>query len=158
MGTFMEKLKGKGIVADNEPKEEEHPEPVNAPPEEVPIEDALQLPVDVYQTDEQICLFAQIAGINIDSLDVSISGDNDVVTITGKARRPEYLIGDDRAEGEYSLEECSWGEFYRQIILPEEIDPEEAEAKTKDGILILILPLKGSKKNSIRMHVERLDT
>ncbi|NBD74201.1 Hsp20 family protein [Patescibacteria group bacterium] len=161
MATFMEKLKGKGIVKDDQggspggEQGEQHAVAPNAAPSEVPVHNALQLPVDVFQTDNEVVVFAQIAGVDLKSLDVSIGGQNDVITISGSSVRPEDLIGN--AQGDFSLEECSWGDFYRQIILPEEIEPEEADAKEKDGVLVLTLPLKGHSKNAYRMNVVRVE-
>ncbi|MCK5357729.1 MAG: Hsp20 family protein, partial [Elusimicrobiales bacterium] len=53
---------------------------------------------------------------------------------------------------------CHWGPFYRQIILPQEVNVTEVEAKFKKGILILRLPLlrlqiNGKKK--IVVHAEK---
>ena len=154
----MEKLKGKGLVKKDAPASgEQAPKSPNAAPPEIPVHNALQLPVDVYQSDREIVIFAQITGVDLNSLDVSIGGENDVVTISGHSLRPDELVGGAEMQGEFSLEECSWGEFYRQIILPESIEPEEAEAKEKDGVLVLTLPLRGHSKNSFRMNVVRVE-
>jgi HSP20 family molecular chaperone IbpA len=59
--------------------------------------------------------------------------------------------------GDFTLEECHWGDFYRQIILPDEIDPEHAEAKTKDGVSVLKLPLVGKQVKGLRLNVVRAD-
>ena len=73
--------------------------------------------------------------------------------------RPEKLKHDPDASqaGDFTLEECHWGDFYRQIILPDEIDPEHAEAKTKDGVLVLRLPLIGRAGKGLRLNVTRAD-
>jgi HSP20 family molecular chaperone IbpA len=57
----------------------------------------------------------------------------------------------------FTLEECIWGKFFRQIILPQEVDAPLAQAKIKDGVLVLHLPLKGHISNKIRMQVTRFD-
>jgi HSP20 family protein len=51
------------------------------------------------------------------------------------------------------LDECSWGAFYRQIILPAEVDAEKTEAKMRDGVLMLLLPLKGNAEKGIRIPI-----
>ena len=160
MATFMDKLKGKGLAGSARGGGGEAAAPVaaqspNAAPSDIPVHNALQLPVDVFQTDREIVIFAQIAGVDLDTLDVSIGGDQDVVTISGSSKRPEDLIPN--SEGDYSLEECSWGDFYRQIILPEPIDQEKAEAKEKDGVLVLILPLKVEHQSGVKMRVVRVE-
>jgi len=160
MGTFMDKLKGKGIVD----KEGNLIESASSQNQEAQQQaslpgHALQLPVDVFQSDNEIIIYAQLAGMDMQTLDVSISGENDVVSIQGSAQRPEQLMRDSHASGngDFTLEECHWGDFYRQIILPDEIDPEHAEAKTKDGVLVLRLPLVGRQSKGLRLNVIRAD-
>jgi HSP20 family molecular chaperone IbpA len=159
MGTFMDKLKGKGLVdKEGNPTDGADMQPTAGHQEVVPGH-ALQLPVDVFQSDDEIVIYAQLAGMDMQTLDVSISGENDVVSIQGSALRPEGLMYESHASrgGEYTLEECHWGDFYRQIILPDEIDPERAEAKTKDGVLALRLPLVGRQGRGLRLNVVRAD-
>ena len=153
----MDKLKGKGLV-------DQTGQPTNSAPiqhdgtKEVVPDHALQLPVDVFQSDDEIVIYAQLAGMDMHTLDVSISGENDVVSIQGSAIRPESLMYEAQGAhtGDYTLEECHWGDFYRQIILPDEIDPERAEAKTKDGVLALRLPLVGRTGKGLRLNVVRV--
>ena len=102
----------------------------------------LQLDVDIRQTAEEIIIIAPIPGVEVKDLDISIENENDVVTIQGKRELP--AIDDDsepEAERKYLRQECHWGPFYRQIILPQEINVSEVSAKFKKGILILKLPL-----------------
>jgi HSP20 family protein len=157
MNSFLRKLKREGVVKQEEPAAS-LPTTPNTRSNAVPA-GVLQLPVDVYQEDSRIIIFAQSPGLEISNLDVSIEGENDVVTIQGEYKRPMHLIGEDptkKATGEFSLEECSWGQFFRQIILPHEVDTNAAEAKTKDGILIVILPIKNAAVKKIKMHVEKI--
>jgi HSP20 family molecular chaperone IbpA len=158
MGTFMDKLKGKGIV-DKDGNPTQSAPPPSAGQHEVVPGHALQLPVDVFQSDDEIIIYAQLAGMDMQTLDVSISGENDVISIQGSALRPEGLMYDAKRahNGEFTLEECHWGDFYRQIILPDQIDPERAEAKTKDGVLALRLPLVGRASKGLRLNVVRAD-
>jgi len=159
MGTFMDKLKGKGLV-DKEGQPVDAGAPQNQTSQQASLPGhALQLPVDVFQSDNEIVIYAQLAGMDMQTLDVSITGENDVVSIQGSALRPEQLMHDTgmTQNGDFTLEECHWGDFYRQIILPDEIDPEHAEAKTKDGVLVLRLPLIGRQSKGLRLNVTRAD-
>lgn len=102
-----------------------------------------QLEVDLYQTDEEIIVFAPIPGVSPDSIDISIKGDDDVVEISGSTKRPEDLAFNKQNKelGKFFTEEVIWGEFYRKIILPERVNINSATAKMKQGVLILHLPL-----------------
>lgn len=159
MNSFLRKLKREGIV-----KQDEHPDTLPSPSVAKPgpagasvLAGVTQLPVDVFQSDQNIIIYAQIPGLNLEKLDISIEGDNDVVTIQGEYKRPEELSADHHeGTGEFSLEECAWGQCFRQIILPQEIDSATADAKVKDGVLILTLPLKNSTSKKIKMRVTKV--
>ncbi len=92
-----------------------------------------ELSVDVYQTPTHIIIKAMIAGVKPEDLDVSIT--RDMVTVRGKRER--HTEG---GTGEYFFEELYWGSFSRTIVLPQEVDIEDAEAVEKHGLLIIRLP------------------
>jgi len=98
-----------------------------------------ELAVDVYQTPDSIIVKAMIAGVKPDDLDVSIS--RDMVTLRGKRGEDREVFGDD-----YFFRELYWGSFSRTILLPEEVEPEEAEATEKNGLLTIRLPKIDKKK------------
>ena len=106
----------------------------SAEPEEViEEEESGELAVDVYQTPTHIVIKAMIAGVRPEDLDVSIT--RDLVTIRGKRER--HTEG---TNGDFFFQELYWGSFARTIILPQEIEIEEAEATEKHGLLIIRLP------------------
>ncbi len=96
-------------------------------------EEAGELAVDVYQTQTHIVIKAMIAGVRPEDLDVSIT--RDMVTIRGKRER--HTEG---THGDFFFQELYWGSFARSIVLPQEIEIEEAEATEKHGLLIIRLP------------------
>lgn len=118
---------------------------------------AEQLKVDILQTDNAIIVYAQISGASISDFSVSIDGEGDTVTIKGQRTRPggeHFQHPDlDGKEKQSVLEECSWGTFYRQIILPAEVDAEKTEAKMREGVLMLLLPLKSSDSKGIKIQI-----
>lgn len=155
MSSFLDRLKKKEVipstpddvktekvVAQNKP-------PVDAGP---PAE---QLKVDIFQSPTAIVIYAQIAGATIADFGVVIEGDGDIVTIKGERKRPAgEQFHSTAAEGkEHVLEECSWGKFYRQIILPAEVDAGKTEAKMREGVLMLVLPLKEHGEKGVRINV-----
>jgi len=92
-----------------------------------------QLTVDVYQTDDDIIIKSTIAGVTSDDIDIAVT--NDMVTIKG-TRKPDEKIKQDN----YYYQELYWGPFSRSVILPEEIDSDNAKASMKNGILTVKLP------------------
>jgi HSP20 family protein len=133
--SFLDKLKVK-VEAENAEKDAGQTERKNT--------GFLQLSVDIYQTREDIIIVAPIPGVEVKDIDISIENENDVVTIQGQREIPRILKdmeGYDEEDGKYLRQECQWGQFYRQIILPQEVNVAEVEAKFTKGILILKLPL-----------------
>ncbi|HRZ34618.1 MAG TPA: Hsp20/alpha crystallin family protein [Candidatus Paceibacterota bacterium] len=92
-----------------------------------------QLAIDVINTPAEIVIRAMIAGVKPQDLDVQIT--RDMVTING-SREEEIEVN----EEDYYHRELFWGSFSRNILLPEEVDVELAEAKEKHGLLEIHLP------------------
>lgn len=122
--------------------------------------DSRKLDLDVFLTTKEIVIYAPIYGARIDDVDVAVQGDNDIITIKGHRMRPESVVFKGQTgtpEGKFYAEEMKWGDFYRQIILPEEIDIKHTEAKLKNGILMLVLPLmRKSHVESKKMKIVEL--
>jgi HSP20 family protein len=98
-------------------------------PEEVP-----QLTVDVYRQGEVIFVVSTVAGVNPKDLDISI--ENSVLSIKGVRRKP---YTEDTST--MLLEECFWGEFYRELTINENIDVDSIKATINQGVLIVEVPL-----------------
>lgn len=112
--------------------------------EEEPDADG-QLPVDVYQTPNEIVIRAFVAGVRPEDLNVSIS--RDVVEIDGIREERDNVT-----ESDYFNRELFWGSFARTILLPQEIDVDAATAGAKDGLLTLVLPkLDKSRQTKLRV-------
>jgi HSP20 family molecular chaperone IbpA len=92
-----------------------------------------ELSVDVINTSNEIIIKAMVAGVKPQDLDVQIS--RDMITIVGSREESNEI-----SEQDYYHKELYWGSFSRNILLPEEIDVEMAEAKEKHGLLEIRLP------------------
>ena len=104
-----------------------------------------QLTVDVYQTPNDIVVESAIAGVDPDDIDVNVTTDS--ISIRGSRKREKTVRDED-----YLYQECYWGKFGRSIILPQEVDPEGAAVKFKNGILTVTLP-KANKKKTRKLKV-----
>ncbi len=105
-----------------------------------------QLTVDVYETPNEVIIKTMVAGVKPDDLDISIT--REMVTIRGKREEDRTVSSED-----YFHRELYWGSFSRTIVLPKEVDIEEAEAIEKYGLLILKLP-KLDKNRETRLKVK----
>lgn len=161
MSSFLDRLKKKKVIPTTPEDEKKDKLQAQAKPA---VENsglsAEQLKVDIFQSTTAIVIYAQIAGAGVNDYSVTIDGEGDTVTIRGSRTRPDgehfeqkTLEGKDQ---EHVLEECSWGNFYRQIILPAEVDAEKTEAKMREGVLMLLLPLKGVADKGVRIQVKAL--
>lgn len=92
-----------------------------------------KLAIDLLKKEGNLVLRSTIAGVRAEDLDITMQGDT--ITIKGKREKP----ADDK-NSIYYIEECFWGPFSRQIILPEEVDPLRIEATLREGILTITAP------------------
>ncbi len=138
--SFLEKLKGimnignKDVIDLDDEKIVEEDNILNE-------EEEGQLAVDMCQTPKEIIIKTMVAGVKPEDLDISIT--RDMVTIRGK--RLEIYESNDN---DFFHKELYWGSFSRTIILPSEIEIEEAEAVEKHGLLTLTLPKIDKNKQS----------
>ncbi len=101
-----------------------------------------QLAIDVYQTENDLVIQSAIAGVKPETLDVIM--EKDVIAIKGAREKPFEETGD------YFAQECYWGSFSREVILPAEVDPNKVLAELKDGILTIRIPkLQKEKRRKI---------
>jgi HSP20 family protein len=154
--SFLQRLTGAVKVDDfddefemDEEEENLHNLPNNYEQEykekELPTEDG-ELSVDVLNTSEEIIIKAMVAGVKPQDLDIQIT--RDMVTIRG-IREEEAEV----SQEDYYHKELYWGSFSRNIILPEEIDVEAADAKERHGLLFIKLP-KVDKDRKTKLSVK----
>ncbi|MFZ2523306.1 MAG: Hsp20/alpha crystallin family protein [Minisyncoccia bacterium] len=151
--SFFEKLTGSMRMDEeiNEELEDEKPIVSKTPAPKgddwlAEEEEEGQLTVDVYQTPGEIVIKSMVAGVKPEDLDISIT--RDMVTIKGKRETERFVKEDD-----YFHRELYWGSFSRSVMLPSEVDVEEAEAIEKHGLLIIRLP-KIDKNKQTRLRVK----
>lgn len=135
--SFFERLTGVVPVEESDGNEKETVLPVkNGKKDSAWIaeeNDEGQLTVDVFQTPDEIVVKTMVAGVKPEDLDVSIT--RDMVTIKGSREESREVN-----EENYFTKELYWGTFSRTILLPQEVDPEGAEAGEKHGLLVIRLP------------------
>jgi len=88
--------------------------------------------VDIFETEKEITLRADIPGVKSEKLNIDLR--DDILTITGDVDPVESAAEED------VLIEYETGRFYRQFTLSEVIDQNKIDAKLGDGVLRLTLP------------------
>ncbi|HEX4825368.1 MAG TPA: Hsp20/alpha crystallin family protein [Candidatus Polarisedimenticolaceae bacterium] len=90
-------------------------------------------PVDIFETQEQLVIRAEVPGVRKDDMDVQI--ENGVLTLHGRRERDT----DVQEESAYRLERV-YGAFTRSFSLPTTVDAARIAATYKDGVLEVIVP------------------
>jgi HSP20 family protein len=88
--------------------------------------------VDIFETDRDIILLADIPGVATDGVKIDLQ--DGVLSLSGD---PKPWEG---AEESDVLVEFEIGRYFRQFALSDAIDQEKINAKLEDGVLRLILP------------------
>ncbi len=95
--------------------------------------------VDVSETADKLTVTAEIPGIDIKDIDISISGD--LLTLKGEKKSER-----EEKEENYHLVERSYGSFARTIRLPVSVETDKIEATYKNGVLTITCPKKEEVK------------
>ena len=97
------------------------------------FDQAGELVVDVFETGEHFVVLAAIAGVQIKDIDISL--EKDMMVISGDRPDPH-----ENPEKKYFYQECYWGPFCRKVVLPENIDIDQADAQMDHGVLTIKIP------------------
>jgi HSP20 family protein len=103
--------------------------------------------VDIYETENELVLKADLPEINEKELDVRI--ENNTLSIHGE-RKFEQKV----KEGGYLRTERSYGSFSRSFSLPNTVNTEAIKAEYKNGVLTIELPKRAeSKPKQVKVNV-----
>ncbi len=98
---------------------------------------AWQLPVDAYANEDAIVITADVPGLKLEDLQVTL--ESNTLTIRGELKN--------RTEGrDYFLRERATSHFERILTINTPIDSNKVEAAFEDGVLTLTLPKAEANK------------
>ncbi len=103
-------------------------------------------PVDIYETEKDIVVSAELPGI--DQKDVDVEVREGVLTIKGERRFMK-----DVKEESYHRVERSYGRFSRVFALPKNVETEKVSAHYDKGVLEVRLP-KSAKSQAHTVKIE----
>ncbi|MEZ6073661.1 MAG: Hsp20/alpha crystallin family protein [Pirellulales bacterium] len=83
-------------------------------------------PISVWEEDGRFCLEADMPGITIDDLELTVR-DGRLSIVAERTPSDESRC--------YTFNERSFGRVARTVTLPDKIDPDSIEAELKDGVL-----------------------
>ncbi len=96
-------------------------------------------PVDIYETDNEVVVRADLPGIDQRDLDIRL--ENNVLTLKGE-RKMEQEVKEDN----YHRIESAYGTFVRSFTLPAIVEEDKIKAEYKNGVLKIVLPKKEQAK------------
>ena len=103
--------------------------------------------VDIYTTNDSIVIEAEIPGVNIKDIDISIIKGQLLI----KGIKSELL--NDEETGNYVCMERSFGRYYRAIEIPFPINTQNIKASYKYGVLTIEAPRVADKRG----HPKRIE-
>lgn len=101
------------------------------------------LPVDVIETEDAFLLYATVAGVPNESVDVTF--EDGVLTISAKPAPFER-------QGRWLRQERPWGNWSRKLELPKEVQPDGIQADVERGVLVVTVP-KAATAQPVKIQV-----
>jgi HSP20 family protein len=98
--------------------------------------------VDIIENDHHLIVKAELPGI--DAKDVTVTVDNNVLTLKGD-RHTEKEVKKEN----YHRMERNLGGFYRAFVLPALVDGENIRAEFKNGLLTMTIPKREVDKTRV---------
>src|SRR5882672_11981337 len=95
--------------------------------------------VDVYETENELVLKADVPDVNQDQIDVRV--ENQTLTLAGERKFDSSSSG----KGYHRIER-GYGSFVRSFAVPNAFDTEKISAQYKNGVLTVTLPKKEHAK------------
>ena len=107
-----------------------------------------ELPLDIYETEDEVVVTASLPGVQPEEVEITITGDT--LSIKGETKSETTV-----EKANYLRQERHFGAFARTIALATPIRADKAEAKFKDGVLTLSIPkAEEAKPKTIKVKTE----
>jgi len=95
--------------------------------------------VDIYETDDDLVVKAELPGVEKDQIGVEVKGG--VLTLRGERKHEKEV-----KEENYHRIERGYGNFLRSFTLPASVEEDKVSAKLTGGVLEIHLPKKAEAK------------
>jgi HSP20 family protein len=102
--------------------------------------------IDVVETDREVIARAEMPGLEKENIKINLTEDR--LEISAETKQEE-----EKKEKGYVYREIRSGSYYRAIALPSSVDPNNAQASYKNGILEIKIP-KTEVKEKKEVKVE----
>ncbi len=107
-----------------------------------------QPPVDIYETENELVLKADLPDVDLKDIDVRV--ENQTLSISGERKFQRQ----DNGKGYHRLER-SYGNFTRSFAVPNTFDTDKINAGFKNGVLTVTLAKKeAAKPRQVKIEVQ----
>jgi HSP20 family protein len=100
--------------------------------------------VDITASDNEYTVTCEVPGMEERDIKLDVAADG-TLTISGEKRQEST---DNRKDTYFT--ECRYGSFERTLSLPDDVDPEDIQARFKNGVLTITCPRTESARQSHR--------
>jgi HSP20 family protein len=107
--------------------------------------------IEVAENNGQMQVHADLPGIKPEDVKVEVTNDSLIIHGERKVEHEHKLGGAYRSERRY-------GEFYREIPLPEGVNPDQAKAQFRNGVLEITLPVPEQTSNRRQIAIQSGDS
>lgn len=104
------------------------------------------LRLDVKDTGREICISAELPGVNPSEVDLRLEGNT--ITLSGEKKSES-----ETNEENYHVMERSYGRFRRTVELPFAPNPDDVRAESNNGVLTIHVPKQAQQETSRRIEV-----
>ncbi|MDZ7685543.1 MAG: Hsp20/alpha crystallin family protein [Gammaproteobacteria bacterium] len=102
-------------------------------------------PMNITGSENAVDVYLFASGLDAESIDVSIR--RNLLTVSAERQAPA------EEEGSYYRRERFFGSFRRVVTLPEDVDPDQVEARYRNGVLhITVKRSEQAKPRQIEVH------
>jgi HSP20 family protein len=104
--------------------------------------------MDVYEDKDNVYVETPLPGIDPEKVTISI--ENDVLTIEGKSEQKSEV-----EDTKYYRKEVSYGSFHRAVALPSSVKGDGAKATYQSGVLKITIPKEErAKPKTVKVEVK----
>lgn len=103
--------------------------------------------VEIFETDNEVVVRAELPGIDPKTVDITVS--DDTLTIKG-----EHRVEQENKGRNYYRRELRYGAFLRSLVLPAGVQGDQAKAAYKNGILEITVPKsERTKPKAVKVEI-----
>ncbi len=103
--------------------------------------------IEISEHDDQLHVHADLPGLKPEDVKVELTNDSLIIQGERKQQHEHHIGKAYRSERRY-------GQFYREIALPEGVNPDQVKAQFRDGVLEVTVPVPQQASNRRQIQIQ----